>query len=245
MTGLFSRLVLLLMISLPAWADVAGQVVYLSGTLSAKNSGNTSRLLARQSSFQSGEILNTSQGSFARLKFVDGTEIAMRPNTSLNIREVSYKADNPAGDNFTVGLIKGGMRSVTGLIGKRNKEKIRYETPVATIGVRGTHFGALYCKKEENDKDANDCRELKSDKGKQLRSGLHADVSKGSIEITNEAGSLILGEGGFGYVENASTAPVSADGDEAFTLKLPASVVFDTDAQVWGGSCMSNNCAAK
>lgn len=245
MAKLLSGFMLFLMISLPAWAGVAGQVVYLSGTLSVKNPHGASRLLARQSSFSSGEILSTAQGSFARLKFVDGTEIAMRPNTALNVRDVSFMEGNPAGDTFTVGLLKGGMRSVTGLIGKRNKEKIRYETPVATIGVRGTHFGALYCKSERNDKNVNDCKDLRSDKGTPLRSGLHADVAQGSIELSNEGGSLILGEGSFGYVENESTVPVSADADEPFSLKFPASVMFDTDAQVWGGNCMAGNCTAR
>jgi hypothetical protein len=46
----------------------------------------------------------------------------------------------PDGDNASFNLVKGGLRSVTGLLGKRNKEKFAMKTPSATIGIRGTTF---------------------------------------------------------------------------------------------------------
>jgi hypothetical protein len=42
-------------------------------------------------------------------------------------------------------LVKGGFRSVSGLIGKISREDYRVETPVATIGIRGTAYSADLC----------------------------------------------------------------------------------------------------
>src|SRR3989304_2723398 len=51
----------------------------------------------------------------------------------------------PAGDTLglLVRLSKGTMASLSGLIGKLAPEKARFETPVATIGIRGTHFAVM------------------------------------------------------------------------------------------------------
>ena len=42
-------------------------------------------------------------------------------------------------------LVKGGFRSVSGVIGKLNREDYRVSTPVATIGIRGTVYSARLC----------------------------------------------------------------------------------------------------
>jgi hypothetical protein len=44
-----------------------------------------------------------------------------------------------------VGLVKGGLRVVTGLFGKRNPSGVKFQTATATIGIRGTEFDARLC----------------------------------------------------------------------------------------------------
>ena len=39
-------------------------------------------------------------------------------------------------------FIRGGMRTVSGAIGKVNRNNYRVQTPVATIGIRGTSYAA-------------------------------------------------------------------------------------------------------
>ena len=76
----------------------------------------------------------------------------LRPNTQLKIEAYSYDERQPQSDNVLISLLKGGMRSVTGLLGRRNPGNFRVATPSATIGIRGTHFGALVCN--------NDCQNI-------------------------------------------------------------------------------------
>ena len=47
-------------------------------------------------------------------------------------------------DRSFFSLLKGGFRTVTGLIGKLRREQYRIDTAVATIGIRGTDYGAHY-----------------------------------------------------------------------------------------------------
>lgn len=42
-------------------------------------------------------------------------------------------------------LVKGGFRTITGIIGKANQEDYRVTTPTATIGIRGTEWVAWIC----------------------------------------------------------------------------------------------------
>jgi FecR protein len=225
---------LLLLACMPAWADVAGTINYLTGTLAAKNAGGVSRLLAEKSEFNEGDVLTTSQNSYARLKFVDGAEIIMRPNSVLDIKTVKFQEAEPSSDSFAVGLLKGGMRAVTGLIGKRNKERVNYGTPAATIGIRGTHFGLLFCQ--------DDCQGEQSQNGNPLSNGLHADVADGSIELGNKAGSLIVDKGHFAYVADENTKPESADNDP-YRVEVPASTMFDENAEVWSEGIKCATCS--
>lgn len=50
-------------------------------------------------------------------------------------------------------LLKGGFRSVSGLIGKINHDDYRVVTPVATIGIRGTVYSARLCQGFCEDRD--------------------------------------------------------------------------------------------
>lgn len=73
---------------------------------------------------------------------VDGALLAIRPNSQLLINSYRF-SNNPQKakeDASIVQLLRGGLRAVTGLIGKQNPIGAQYRTTTATIGVRGTDF---------------------------------------------------------------------------------------------------------
>ncbi|MBX9903668.1 MAG: FecR domain-containing protein [Burkholderiales bacterium] len=86
-------------------------------------------------------MINVARDSWAILEFNDQTRITLRPNTVFRLD--SYKADAP--EAMLLGLVKGGLRVVTGLLGKRNPSGVKVQTAVATIGIRGTEFDARLC----------------------------------------------------------------------------------------------------
>jgi hypothetical protein len=125
-------------------AQVVGTVTDVSGPLVARRLDGTIKVLAPQSTVEQGDTLVTEKGTYARIKFVDNGEITLRPNTQFKIENFSYEASKPEADSAIFSLLKGGLRSITGLLGKRNKERFGLNTPTATIGIRGTTFIADY-----------------------------------------------------------------------------------------------------
>lgn len=125
-------------------AQVAGTVTHLSGPLIAKKADGAVKVLSLQSAIEQGDTLIAEKDTYARIKFADNTEIVLRPNTQIKIDQFSFEEDKPNNDGFTMTLVKGGLRAVTGLLGKRNKERFGLNTPTASIGIRGTTFIVEY-----------------------------------------------------------------------------------------------------
>lgn len=197
-------------------AGVAGQITHLSGTLSAKRADGTSKLLSVKSEVLEGDTLSTETETYARIKFADGAEVVLRPGSQLKIENYAYNAGKPESDNVVINMFKGGLRAVTGLIGKRSREKVTFATETATIGIRGTHFGALLCQ--------NDCGGVPTTGGKAPPNGLHVDVTNGSIAMTNKAGTVQLNAGQFGFVANASTPPQQVPPQQGIQVTMPSSI---------------------
>lgn len=131
-------------------AQIAGTVTHLSGPLIAKKADGAVKVLSLQSSIEQGDTLIAEKDTYARIKFADNSEIVLRPNTQIKIDQFSFEEDKPNNDGFSMTLIKGGLRAVTGLLGKRNKERFGLNTPTASIGIRGTTFIAEYIPSDGN-----------------------------------------------------------------------------------------------
>src|SRR5713101_8387224 len=129
----------------PLLAFAQGTVQHLSGTLSVQRSDGAVRLLAERSEVFVGDVIATERDSYAQLRFSDGGQVTLRPSTQVKIEGYSYDERRPQGDNFSMQLLKGGLRSLTGLIGKRttNRNAYRMVTSTATIGIRGTDYSAI------------------------------------------------------------------------------------------------------
>ena len=209
-------LIIGLFFALSVWAQEAGVVTHLSGTLTSLKSGAPPRLLSVKSTIIPGEVLVTQENSFARIKFSDGGEVVLRPNTQFSVDTYTYHPEQADQDNLVVGLIKGGMRMVTGLLGKRAPERVNVNTVTATIGIRGTHFGLLMCQ--------NDCNDVPTISGNPPADGLYLDVAEGAIHVSNPAGEQLIGTGQFGYVQNRQTPPALVPANQGIQVTMPANI---------------------
>ena len=212
------RLILLLALWLPlsVFAGLAGEVTHISGTLSVKHQDGTTGLLAVKSPVLEGDVLKTEAQTYARIKFIDSGEVVMRPNSQIKTAAYIYTPDKPQEDRVLIGLLKGGMRAVTGLAGKRDHDKVKFETVTATIGIRGTHFGALLCHE--------DCDDVVTITGRPPSDGLHVDVASGAVEVSNLAGRQEIGTGQFGYVADAQHAPRLVPPEEGIRVTMPTAI---------------------
>jgi len=128
----------------PALAFAQGVVQHLSGTLAVQRTDGTVGMLSEKSTVRQGDVLSTQRDSYALVRFSDGGQVTLRPETQVKIERYSYDEARPSGDGFIMQLFKGGLRSLTGLIGKRgNRDAYRMVTSTATIGIRGTDYSAI------------------------------------------------------------------------------------------------------
>lgn len=204
---------------------LSGQITHLSGAVVARRADGGSRVLSIRSDVNEGDIVLTADSSYARIKWADGGEIVLRPGTQLKIDAYKYEEGSPQNDNIALSLIKGGLRSVTGLLGRRNPGAFRVATPNATIGIRGTHFGVIFCN--------SDCAGVTGPGGGPPPNGLHVDVASGTIVLSNAGGSREYRVGEFGFVQNSTTPPVVIPPSQGTRVVLPSQAL---DRTAIGGS---------
>ena len=86
-----------------------------------------------------GDVLKTGSNGSMGLIFNDDTVIAMGSKTEISIENFLFK---PAEGNlsFIAKMMKGTISFISGQIAKLSPDSVHLETPVATIGPRGTHF---------------------------------------------------------------------------------------------------------
>lgn len=229
--------VAVLMGSTTVYAAAAGQVTHLSGILTVKRADGSSKMLSTKSEVQEGDLLTSAGETFARIKFVDGGEVVMRPATQLKVAAYSYAEGKPEADSVVLNMLKGGLRAVTGLIGRRNRDSVSVTTATATIGIRGTHFGALSCN--------NDCGGVPTTTGKPPENGLHLDVAAGAIVVSNKGGRQEIGTGQFGYVRNANTPPVVVPPQQGIQVTMPPSISQNKGAGRGVGKGKESECVAQ
>jgi hypothetical protein len=191
-----------------AWAgQVAGVVVNLSGPLLDRKLDGTTRVLGVKSEIESGDTLVTEKNTYAQIRFIDNGDITLRPGTTFKVEDFAYESGKPEADSASFSLIKGGLRSITGLLGKRNKEKFLLKTPTATIGIRGTTFIAQYV--EEPAAGAPAAGAPAGMRGPAaLAPGLHVTVTDGAIVVRNGGGMQGIVAGQFGFVPGINLPPV-------------------------------------
>jgi hypothetical protein len=211
----WSAIALVLVVVVPAWSEAdaagAGQVAYISGTLTARNPSGGVRILSQKSEVDVGDLLTTQKDSYAQINFPDGASMTMRPNTQMKVEAYHFAQSQPKQDSAIFRLIKGGLRMISGLIGHRgNKDAWQLDTSVATIGIRGSSGDTLDC--------THGCEGVTSTSGK-LPPGLYHTTYTGSYVISNAAGSEIIGEGQFGFVKDESSAPQILPKDPGLNLQ--------------------------
>ncbi|MDH4395409.1 MAG: FecR domain-containing protein [Limnobacter sp.] len=129
---------------------VVGEIKSITGVVSLQTAEGKSKFASTGTKLNVGDIINTQKKSGAVLLFVDTTQIALRPSTQFVVENYEYQPEQPIADKAEFKLVKGGLRTLTGLIGKRGtSDAFSMKSETATIGIRGTDFSARICKGRE------------------------------------------------------------------------------------------------
>lgn len=189
-------------------AQVVGSVAHLSGPLLAKKSDGAVKVLAQKSLVEQGDLLVTEKNTHARIRFLDGSEVTLKPGTQFRVDNFNFEEDKPQKDSAMFSLLKGGLRSVSGKVGKRNRERAVLTTPTATIGIRGTTYVAEYVPPGSSAPSG-------------LEPGLHTHVIDGAISLSNRGGSQDVTAGQSGFAAGPQQPPVIVPTNPALVLTPP------------------------
>lgn len=165
----------------------AGKIEFAVGNVIALNTTGNSRSLAKGTEINNGDTIQTQDGR-VQLRFSDGGYISLQPNTEFKVEDYSFSGKADGSEKSFFSLVKGGLRAITGAIGHgNNKSAYRVNTPVATIGIRGTEYLAQYDTK------------------------LLVKVGDGAVYLQNSGGDLTLFKGQSGEVGSNGSKPQHSD----------------------------------
>lgn len=188
----------------PADAPVVGRVVWVKGEFKARlkkgTEGHQPRLLSQASSIYLHDTLMTGPNSQAQIVFTDDTLMTFQPKTEfyINTYQFSPEKKEKSVGKYIMNLVKGGFRTITGLIAKSNPSDYQVNTPVATIGVRGTDYTVII-----------------------RESGVYIGRNKGTPCIKSEVKNLCLDAANkYATVASANTAPVYLNQPPAFLMEV-------------------------
>jgi hypothetical protein len=129
---------LLAPIALPASDSAVGSVKTAHGTSSIIR--NMEPVAAKNGTrvFQN-DVLKTGTDGAMAIVFRDDTLLSLGPDSEVAINEFLF---SPAEGKLSIvtKLLRGTAACMTGIIGKLSPQSVRFETPVANIGIRGTKF---------------------------------------------------------------------------------------------------------
>ena len=135
-------LALLFAFIMPAQADTeneaAAQVLFSHGNVVLTNA-SSSYPLEKGGFVSAGDTVITGDDGRVQLRFTDGGLVSLMPNTRFAVDEYSQPTEDAEG-SVSVNLIKGGLRALSGSIGKKDHDNYKLKTDVATLGIRGTQF---------------------------------------------------------------------------------------------------------
>ncbi len=197
--GIFCVVFCAAALALPARAESAGKVLSADGDVLVLRGSQILRLF-RGAAVESGDQIHTGSDGKVLIVFTDSGLVWIRANSDFVVDEYSYTQGGREAAFFS--LLKGGARSVTGLIGRRTRSNFRLRVPVATIGIRGTDFSVVMCQRDCRDSD-----------GTTAAKGLYGEVIQGRIAVTPFEDRLLereFGAGEFFHLadERSSPAPL-------------------------------------
>jgi len=201
----------------------AARMDFVSGNVVAVSPGGNSRNLNKGDEVSAGDTISTRDGR-AQVRFSDGAMVSLQPQTDFRVDAYQYSGKADGSEQGFFSLLKGGMRTITGWIGRTNKENYRVTTNVATIGIRGTEYSITY------------------------GNGITVTTGEGQVQVCNAGGCLLLAGGESAFVSAPSAQPVRTEARTSLPPSQPTvspQVFFATgEDRTTGGASSSISGAA-
>jgi hypothetical protein len=167
-------------------AQGAASVLFSTGQAQIVDRDGQSRAALRGAELSVGETVDTAEGR-VQLRFRDGAQVSLQPATRFRVDEFRFVEQNGRAspeDRGFFALLKGGFRTLSGLLGKGRRDQYKVDAVVATIGIRGTEYAA----------QLND-------------GGLSVSTFEGLVEVCSAVACAQVGPGQTVLVADGNSAP--------------------------------------
>lgn len=179
--------------------DPAGKITFLEGEAWVQK-GLARNPLESDSVVYAGDRIRTGPDSNIYIRFRDQTFFALGPEAEMTLD--SYDEREDAETSFATSILKGAFRFVSGLLGRDQPQKFKVHVTVGTIGIRGTNVAGEVFEREETDTGVIEASAnvvlLEDEEGEDT-----------AIEVSNQYGSVVIDEPGFGTEIPDETSPPS------------------------------------
>ncbi len=172
----------------------AGQVLFAAGEVARVAPSGVASPLARGDAVFEGDLLRTGPGGHLQLQMRDDALLALRPGAELRLK--AYSKERAA-----LALVKGAFRSITGAIGRGDKDAYGIEGHHVVLGIRGTDHEAA-----------------------QRDDGFYDRVTEGGTYLAQDKGKVDVAPGQTGFApRHAGGIPTVLKGTPGFLLaSVPA-----------------------
>lgn len=170
--------------------EPAARVVVTKGTYLLERQGIIRNPSSENTAFV-GDTVTTQDESVVRIQFTDESVFSLGSNSRFLIEEYVYAEERPVnGFRAKLHVLLGAVSGISGRIGEDESDFHSINTPISTIGLRGTEYTIRHCEE--------DCGDLQ---------GTSLAVTEGAVAIANEVGEQELNENEF--IQAASTDELS------------------------------------
>lgn len=167
-----------------------GEVQTCYGTAAALAEGQKRPLTQRDPVYAKDTVV-TGEDSSIQFMLKDGTVLALEANSMIEMRDFAYEVGRAEEGNVDLNMIAGGLRFLTGQVVRYNEKAFKVDTPLGTIGIRGTE-GTVTTELSNQDAFANDLNSNLGAPGNGFNPGVRPDVTRQSVAHVNGSASKVM-----------------------------------------------------
>jgi hypothetical protein len=130
----FGTLLLTAFVAPVAFA-ASGSFTFVTGSVFVETNGQR-RAAVRGTEVNPGDLIIAGPDGMAQLSMIDQAKLSLRANSQLRIERYQRTAADT--DGAVLNLVRGTLRTFTGLLTASNRDRFQMKTRVATVGIRGS-----------------------------------------------------------------------------------------------------------
>lgn len=120
-----------------AFSQAVGVVQFVAGGAEITRGGEKIAVM-RATIINVGDVIRTEPMANVQISMVDSAFITLRPDSEMRIEKYDYNPMQPTLGDAVLELVTGMMRTFTGELANRNKDRFKMKTKIAILGIRGS-----------------------------------------------------------------------------------------------------------